>query len=310
MRCSLPCARFAVLAAVFSAAVPVAPLAAQIPPVAAQLRHCATPPCVGPVRGTVLVAGGGELPPDVWSTFVRLAGGPDARLVVIPTAEEDPVHARLAEVLDALRSAGATDVTVLHTRDRRVADSEAFVLPLRTATGVWFMGGRQWRLADAYLHTRTQDALDSVLARGGVVAGTSAGASILASFLVRGAPEGNDILMAPGHEEGFGLLHDVAIDEHVIVRGRERDMLAVLEEYPQLLGLGLDEGTALVIQGDRARAIGTSRVAVYGRGGWVHPVPFEWLDAGDAYDLGNGQRIPLAAQRAQDGRGDGGGRLR
>lgn len=275
--------------------------AVQVPPLDMG-RHCEAPPCVGPDRGIVLLAGGGDLGDDVWRTYVGLAGGSGARIVVIPTARDDGNDPRNDAVVAALRRAGAGEVVLLHTRDRHEAESSTFIAPLLDATGVWFPGGRPWRLADAYLHTATHRALLGVLARGGVVGGTSAGASILASYLMRGAPEGNHIVRSPGHEEGFGLLKGVAVDQHLIARNREADMLEVLRQYPQLLGIGLDEGAALVVRGDRAEVIGRSRVAVYERGGWVHPVPFEWLDPGEVYDLGTGARFS-----APDRDGSGGG---
>ena len=277
------------LAALVSLALPPR-LVAQLPPVA-MARRCAAPPCVGPDRGSVLLAGGGVLGDDVWRTFVGLAGGAGARIVVIPTARHDDDDPRTGADVAELRAAGAGLVTIRDAQDRSEAESEAFVASLREATGVWFTGGHQYRLAEAYLHTATHRALLGVLRRGGVVGGTSAGASMLASYLMRGAPEGNHIVRAPGHEEGFGLLRDVAVDQHLIARHRERDMLEVLRHYPQLLGIGLDEGAAIVVRGDRAEVIGSSRVAVYERGGWVHPVPFEWLDPGEVYDLGTGSRL-------------------
>jgi cyanophycinase len=161
---------------------------------------------IGPSRGALVIAGGGKLAPQVRQRFVALAGGPDANFVTIPTAIDD-------KTLDLGQAAqrfqkyfGANHVTVLHTRDRAEADSEAFTAPLRRASGVWLEGGRQWRLADAYLNTRTEREIKAVLARGGVIGGTSAGATIQGSYLVRGALEGNSIMMAPGHEQGFGLL--------------------------------------------------------------------------------------------------------
>src|SRR5262245_56163151 len=129
---------------------------------------------------------------------------------------------------------GATNITVLHTTDRKVADSEAIVTPITTARAVWFPGGRQWRLADSYLHTRTQREVERVLERGGVVGGSSAGASILASYMVRGARENNYIMMAPGYEEGFGLIKGVAIDQHMLTRNRQDDLEEVVARHPDV----------------------------------------------------------------------------
>ena len=245
---------------------------------------CASP-CVGPASGTLVLAGGGTLGPDIFARFVELSGGPGAHIVVIPTAGADERYGPDWEGLGPLRAAGATRITVLHTRDRRVADSPEFVRPLRTADGVWIPGGRQGRLVDTYLGTRTHAELGRVLRRGGVVGGSSAGASILASYLVRGSVESNEVLMAPGYEEGFGFLRNAAVDQHVIARSRVHDMLLILQEHPRLLGIGLDEGTAIVVRGDRAEVLGRSAVAVYDPADAERL--FYWLAPGDVYDLGD-----------------------
>src|SRR5437879_6753991 len=167
--------------------------------------------------------------------FVTFASGPLANFVVIPTADErdfnpDQYGAQMARFFDV------ETVTVLHTRDRVRADSSGFVEPLRRASGVWIGGGRQYRLADAYLGTAVEREIKALLARGGVVGGGSAGATIQGSFLVRGAPgDDNSIMVSPGHTAGFGLLPHSAIDQHVNVRGRERDLDPVIADHRDLL---------------------------------------------------------------------------
>ncbi len=214
---------------------------------------------MGPEHGALLIHGGGRLAAETVREFIRLAGGIDVPFVIIPTAEagEDWDAAYVAKSF--LARSGAKDVTVLHTRDRAVADAEEFSAPLRRAKGVWIGGGRQWRLADSYLRTRTEKELHAVLARGGVIGGSSAGATIQGSYLVRGAPEGNEIMMAKGHEEGFGFLKHSAIDQHVNTRRRENDLGPVIEAHPELLGMALDEGTAVVVRGDRVQVLGEGR---------------------------------------------------
>jgi cyanophycinase len=230
----------------------------------------------GPPHGSLVIIGGGKIGPEIMQRFTALAGGPDAPVVVIPTAseqEQPPATYRLD---------GFRQVTVLHTRDRKVADSEAFVAPLRKARGVFFPGGRQWRLADAYLGTLTEKELHALLDRGGVIGGTSAGATIQGSYLVRGAPEGNLIMMAKGHEQGFGFLKLVAIDQHLIARHREKDMLKVVGAHPELLGIGIDESTAVVVQGDRFEVVGQSKVAIYDP---QSGKPYYFLSPGDRFNL-------------------------
>ncbi len=251
-------------------------------------------PQVGPAHGALVLAGGGQLDEAVWERFVELAGGRDARIVVLPTANTDRGLTEGVSAVDYLRKAGARDLVVLHTRDRREADSEEFVEPLTQATGVWIPGGRQWRLVDAYLHTRTHRELFKVLERGGVVGGTSAGASIQASYLARGDPRTNEILMAPGYEEGFGFLSGAAVDQHLLARNRQNDLWELLQLRPSILGIGVDEGTAVVVKGDRAKVVGPSRVVIYdGLDPERRPV---LMGDGDVYDLGERDLIRGQAQ--------------
>ena len=235
----------------------------------------------------LLIHGGGNLGRETVEEFIRLAGGIDANFVIIPTAEpgEDWGESYVAHTF--LTRSGAKHVTVVHTRDRAVADSAAFVEPLTKANAVWIDGGRQWRLADAYLGTRTLAEIRGVLSRGGVIGGSSAGATIQGSYMVRGAPEGNTVMMAKGHEEGFALLRNCAIDQHVITRHREEDMQPVIAAHPELLGFGIDEGTAIIVQGDRARVIGPSKVAITDHAYTPGPdgLRYFFLNPGEVLDL-------------------------
>ena len=240
---------------------------------------------VGPPQGKLLVVGGGAMGP-LWEVFIELAGGKDAPIVVIPTANE-PV-AEVDAGVKTLRTRGATNVTQIHSRDPKIADTEEFVAPLRTARGVWITGGRQWRLADSYLGTRTLKELFAVLARGGVIGGSSAGATIQGSYLVRGAPSGNTIMMSPGHEEGFAFLRDTAIDQHVNTRGRAEDLRPVLKAQPTLLGIALDEATAIIVRGDRAEVVGAGSVRFFA----APEAPADLLNAGAHYDLAARRRLP------------------
>ena len=161
-------------------------------------------PCVGPPRGAIIAAGGGRLDPAIYSRFVELAGGAEARIVLIPTAGAEYGSHDGWTAIEELRKAGAVHLEVLHTRSEKVADLSAFASPLNEATGVWFSGGRQWRLVDVYLETTTHQHLERLLNRGGIIGGNSAGASALASFLLRGG-EFNAEIIATEREKGFGF---------------------------------------------------------------------------------------------------------
>lgn len=235
---------------------------AATPAAATPAASPAGPPEFGPAHGTLMIIGGGLRSEDLLKQFIALAGGPDAAIVFIPTAGEVDEPGLYWEDMRDLQAAGARRVTMLHTRDRKVADSDAFVAPLRQASGVFIGGGRHWRLADAYLNTKTHTELRALLDRGGVIAGTSAGATIQCEFMVRGDTKGNEIMIGD-HTQGLGFIRGVTIDQHVLRRNRQFDMIPVIEQHPELLGIGIDEDTAIVVRRDRFEVFGSSYVLIY-----------------------------------------------
>lgn len=240
---------------------------------------------VGPTKGALVIAGGAMRDATIIKRFMQLAGGADAPFVIIPTAGDAEQYDQYWSGLQPFKDAGMTNISVLHTRDRKVSATAEFVAPIRKARGVFFTGGRQWRLADSYLKTQTHLELQALLDRGGVIGGTSAGATILGSFLVRGDTKSNETMIGD-HTEGLGFLRNVGIDQHVLVRNRQFDMLEVLEKYPALLGIGIDENTAIVVQGDRFEVIGDTYVLVFDNTRIIPPRgQFYFLKAGDTYDL-------------------------
>ena len=248
----------------------------------------------GPEKGILIIVGGGRLSPEIVDEFIASAGGVDAPFVIVPTALEGEDWGPEYVARSFLARAGAKDITVVHTRDVKIADTDDFTAPLRRAKGVWIDGGRQWRLADAYLNTKTYKELHAVLERGGVIGGSSAGATIQGDYLVRGAPEGNQIMMAPGHEVGFGFVRNCAIDQHVIARKRHNDLAPVIVAHPELLGLGIDEGTAVVVEKNQLRVIGDSQVLVHHKDQVKREdgTSYETLDVGVEYDLATRKIIP------------------
>ncbi|MBL8230494.1 MAG: cyanophycinase [Bryobacterales bacterium] len=272
------------------------PLALAISLLMLHVGLAARKPAVGPEKGSLLIVGGGALGPEIVERFLRLAGGKDAPIVFIPTAGDADTYPVDWLSKQFLAKAGARNVTLLHTRDRKVADTKTFVEPIRRARAVWFGGGRQWRLVDSYLNTRTHRELLKLLDRGGVIGGSSAGATIQGSYLVRGAREGNQLMMAPGYEVGLGLMRNVAIDQHLLKRNRQDDMVPVIEKHPQLLGIGIDESTAIVVQRDEFEVIGVSKVAIYDRRRppEANGKRYYFLERGDRFDLSTRARLTNA----------------
>lgn len=269
-----------------------------------------TPTFVGPENGHLVIVGGNLQSESIWQRIISLAGGPDAPIVVVPTAGGEPTYGANFSSAVTLRNLGATNVTVLHTYDPAVADTDEFIAPLLSAKGIFFGGGRQWRLVDAYAGTKSEAAFQSVLDRGGVISGSSAGASIIGSFLARGDTANNTILIGD-HTVGFGYLKNSAIDQHVLVRNRHFDLFEITKAYPELLGLAIDEDTALVVHQNEAEVIGRTYALIYDGGFWSRegswerelPPPdsrFYFLREGDKYDLGTRQVIVDNATSAVD----------
>lgn len=196
------------------------------------------------------------------------------------------------------------NATFIHTKDRDQANSDDdFLAPLRDATGIYFGGGRQWNFADSYYGTEAHRLMKEVLDRGGVIAGSSAGASIQGRYLARATPIGNSRIMAFGYERGgLGFLDGVAIDQHFTQRRRYQDMTGLVKRYPQLLGIGIDESTAIMVRKSNAQVIGRGKVHFYDRNQPVSPGEPDYvaLTAGSEYDLVKRQVLKNTTKRSPD----------
>lgn len=259
------------------------------------LAQAAIAQTTGPENGSLVIVGGGGATDAILEKFIELAGGPENDLVVIPTAAGRDSYDQDAGIADRLRGLGAENVVVWHTNDRTQADDSEFTKPLAEAGGIWFGGGRQWRLVDAYAGTRAEEIFNELLEKGGVIGGSSAGASIQGSYLVRGDTDNNQVMMGD-HEVGFGFIKNIAIDQHVLARNRHFDLFEILDAKPGLLGIGIDEKTAMIVQGDVFEVMGPSYVLVYDDQFWsregsdLKKLPeadrlFYFLREGDRYDM-------------------------
>jgi cyanophycinase len=202
--------------------------------------------------GSLVIHGGGKLGGEVIAEMVERGGG--GKLVVIPTAADAVGDG--ADAIAAWKKAGFREVVVMHTRSREEADTEAFVEALADATAVWFGGGEQARLERAYVGTKVEAAVKAVLERGGVVGGSSAGAAIMSRVMIRGGTK------KPRMGTGLGLVEGAIVDQHFVARGREGRLRIALKKHRGLVGLGVDEGTALVVEGTTLSVIGESTVTL------------------------------------------------
>jgi cyanophycinase len=246
----------------------------------------ADPPAPFVEKGTLIIVGGGGTPKGMNQRFVELAGGKEAKIVILPIANPGANNEKVG-LAEIFRKLGAKKVTALSATQRDEVESKEFLDTLREATGVWFGGGRQWRFVDAYEGTKAAPLFHDVLKRGGVIGGSSAGASIQGDYMCRGNPLGNLEIAFEGYERGLGFLTGVAIDQHFTQRKRHPDMTNLMKLYPQLLGIGIDESTAIVVQGSVAEVVGNGKVHFYNTRRKTEPgaPDHEALGAGSRYDL-------------------------
>ncbi len=235
-------------------------------------------------KGSLVIVGGAGLPDEISKRFVELGGGEKGVFVVLPISMPDPIP---PEPAGYLRKHGAKNITVINARELKDVEDPKNIEILKKATAIWFGGGRQWRFIDSYEGTKLEPLFHDVLKRGGVIGGSSAGATIQGDYLVRGAPGGPDKMMCEGYEKSFAFLPGVAIDQHFSARKRQPDMTALMKVYPQFLGIGLDEATAIVVQGCEAEVMGRGEVFFYDRRKPVEEgkPDYETLKAGGKYDL-------------------------
>lgn len=246
------------------------------------------PTVFGPEKGTLVICGGGILPEPLRGKVVELAGGEHARIVVISSASQTADTPEIETYVGWWRQQKLGEMTILHTRSRDIANTEIFIEPLTRATGVWFMGGNQAWLIDTYSGTRTETELHKLLERGGVVGGTSAGAAVMSKTMIRRGSPTAEV------GRGFGFLDGAVVDQHFVRRMRQDRLLKVIEQQPSLVGLGIDEGTALLIQGQRLSVLGNSEVRVcFARTESRDPL-IESLRSGDKADLSALGRVALA----------------
>lgn len=233
----------------------------------AACRHAADVPETprgAPRGGHLVLVGGGHKPEDAMRLFVRLAGGAAARIVVLPLASGDSREAG-AEYEKMFGELGAGEVRTLHVDDRRDALREPYVEAVRAASGVFFAGGDQSRIATRLIDTPLLVALREMKARGGVVGGTSAGTACQSDVMIIGA--GNERVLREHNiavTRGIGLVDFAIMDTHFVARRRQTRLVAAVLEHPTLLGIGVDEGTAAWFRPDGTmQVLGERTVLVY-----------------------------------------------
>jgi cyanophycinase len=231
---------------------------------------------------TLFILGGGVTPQVMVDEYFRLAGGREARILHIPSATITfPDIPDKRDYYCEFYDPNPASFEFLHTYERAVADTAEFAKPLDEATGVWMGGGCQIRLADIFKDTAVHRGIRGVLERGGIVSGTSSGATIMSDRMIhRGYEE-----LQFGH--GFALYPRAMIDTHYTGRERQRRIARSTLLYPDHMGIGLDEKSALVVHGNYLGVMG-----LVGRSAYYHFADPETQTV-RRYRLGVGEWIDL-----------------
>ncbi|MDO9456998.1 cyanophycinase [Nocardioides sp.] len=201
--------------------------------------------------GPLMIIGGAEdklRRRTILKEFVTASGGPEARIAVVPTASS--LGPEVVEVYDALfRREGAAEVVAIRPESREDAHDPDLVKKLDDVTGIFMTGGNQLKLSAIVCGTPLGDEIVAARERGVVIAGTSAGASIQSSHMVAfGGPGATPKQRMTQVAAGLGLLESSVIDQHFDQRNRYGRLLMIVAQSPQLLGIGVDEDTAAVVE--------------------------------------------------------------
>lgn len=210
----------------------------------------------------VLLGGGGE-PDAVWAKIFELAGGKEARLVVLPTASEREETG--PEYLAELAALGYTNTAWLPLKTAEDAARPEIVAALEEARIIFFSGGDQSRITAALLGSPALAAVQRNYRSGGVIAGTSAGLACMSTPMITG--EGDFSVLRAANvelEPGLGFVTEAILDQHFVARQRQNRLISAVLEHRELLGIGVDERTAIWIRPDRTfEVLGDGWVMVF-----------------------------------------------
>lgn len=220
-------------------------------------------------KGKLVIVGGVQVK-SIMQKFVELAGGSKAKIIIIPNAGSQPIENSLIQI-EEFKELGAYSDYLLFTRE--TADADSNLKKLNDATAVFFLGGDQSDLTRDMLGTKLLQKVFDLYYKGGLVGGTSAGAAVMSEVMITGNElinkdsTRNFITIERGNVEttqGFGFLKTVIIDQHFLKRKRHNRTISTLIEHPNLLGVAIDESTAIVVYPDDTfEVIGNNQVLVY-----------------------------------------------
>ncbi len=272
----------------------------------------------GSPNGSLFIIGGGDRSVEIMKEFVGLAGGPEKASIVVITNASGEADTACVDMTQEFHALGVRSVTCLHPTREEASDPRTCE-KLNGATGVYFTGGDQVRVTTAMAGTPLHQKLLDLYRDGAVIGGTSAGAAIMSKVMITGDERLNkdtvrnflfikkDNVVAV---EGMGFLDKLIIDQHFVMRKRHNRLISLVLEHPDLVGVGIDEATAIVVRPDGTfRVTGKSTVIVYdatratdirsSSTGYLsgHNLTMHVLTPGEVYDIGKRAVVPIGEQR-------------
>ena len=221
-------------------------------------------------KGNLVIIGGGKRPDYIIEKIVQLSGGEDAEIVIVPFASSQPEETALYQKRQ-FQEYNPKRVDIILKTETSV-DSDINLMKFTTATGIFFSGGDQRRLQKILTGTEVLAKIKSIYRNGGLISGTSAGAAVMSKIMITGDELLNKdstrsfISIQEGNidtGEGFGFINDAIIDQHFIKRKRYNRLISLVLEHPELLGIGIDESTAIWVKPDSTfEVLGESSVVV------------------------------------------------
>ncbi|MCU0365109.1 MAG: cyanophycinase [Ignavibacteriaceae bacterium] len=222
-------------------------------------------------KGHLVIIGGGDKPSYIMQKIVDYAGGPASKIIIIPNASSDPIGSAEYNVEEFI-NLGCTNVDYI-LFNRADADKDSLVKKLEGAKGIFFSGGDQAFLTRDMLGTKLLEKVYEIYNNGGVISGTSAGAAVMSEVMITGNElinkDSTDIFISIQKnnvevKEGLGFVKTAFIDQHFIKRKRLNRTISVVLENPNLLGIGIDESTCIVVYPDETiEVIGENQVMIF-----------------------------------------------
>ena len=224
-------------------------------------------------KGNLFIIGGGERTPALMSELIRTADPSASDYIVILTMATSVPEESYASIRSQLSALCTNHITGFNFTKTQADDQAAWIDSVRAAKLIYVVGGDQNKFMEVVLGTRLYQALHEAYDHGATISGTSAGAAIMSQIMITGEEKDkenknsfrdirSDNVVT---SEGMGFIHRAIIDQHFIKRSRYNRLISVLADHPDKMVIGIDESTAIIVSGRRARVVGESQVVVISR---------------------------------------------